>query len=126
MKILATVTLILTLLAGCASTTTQTGLASSGQTLTAVGTQFVSVATVYTAHCKAGPAPMGDLGTFCAGFKAFAPKFQASYPVAVSTWKTARIANDTAAAEGAEATVLLLATDLATLALEAATAIGGK
>lgn len=126
MKRLLILTLTLGLLAGCSSAGTTKGLASSGQSLVAVGTQFVSVATVYTTHCKAATPPAGDLGKFCAAFKDFGPRFQATYPVAVSTWKTAVRANDTAAAQGAEATILTLATDLSTIALQAATAIGGK
>lgn len=126
MKRLSALVTTLLLLTGCAASTTQTGLASTGQGLIAVGTQFVNVASVYTAHCKAATPPAGDLGTFCTSFKDFAPRFQATYPVARATWESARRANDTAAAQGAEATVLGLATDLSTLALQAATAIGGK
>ena len=121
LSLLAAVSLV-----GCSMANTQTGLAASGQSLIGVGTQFVSVANVYGVQCKPPAVPAGDILKFCTAFRDFGPRFQATYPVAVQAWKTAVKANDTAAAQGAEAAILTLATDLSALALQAASAVGGK
>lgn len=126
MKRMSAILALTALIAGCSMAGAQKGIAASGQTLIGVGTQFVSVAGMYTQNCKAPAQPSGDVLKFCTGFAGFAPKFQASYPVAVQTWKSAVRANDIAAAQGAEATIMSLATDLSALALQAATSIGGK
>ncbi len=125
--LIVAVSLAALLLSGCAGQSVQQGLAVSGQTLVGVGTQFVNVSSVYSQHCKA-PAVPADASAqqFCDAFAAFGPKFQRAYPLAVSAWKSAVAAGDTATAKGAEATILLLATDLSTLALQAAVAFGGK
>lgn len=117
---------LLLLLTACTTASTQTGLAASGQTLIGVGVQFVNVASVYTQHCKAVVPTDASAKQFCDGFRVFGPKFQQSYPLAVQTWKAATAANNTQAAQGAEATILGLAADLSTIALQAATAFGGK
>lgn len=127
MKLFSTLVLAL-VLAGCTSTAptpAQPVLAASGQSLVAVGNTFVQVGALYTPNClPTAKAP--TLVDFCASFKAFAPKFQQAYPLAVATWKSAVNANDQVAAQQAEAAILSLATDLTTLAAQAYLALGGK
>lgn len=116
--------LLLLSLTACsnAATSTQTGLATSGQALMAVGNTFVTVGATYQANCL--PAPKdAKLAKFCAGFKEFAPRFQRAYPLAVDAWKAARSANDASKAQDAAAVVLQLSTDLTIIATQA---LGGS
>jgi len=117
--------LALVLLAGCASATTQTGLASAGQALIAVGTQFVAVGDLYTQHCTP-TITLTQIEGFCSGFKTFAPKFQQAYPLAVRTWKAAVTVRNLVQAQEAESTILDLGTELVALAGQLYAAIGGR
>ena len=121
---LALITLVL-LLAACASATTQSGLAASGQALVGVGNQFVAVGGLYTANCTP-VVKVAALAGFCSGFRAFAPQFQRAYPVAVEAWKFAVQANDASKASSALSTIVDLTSHLTGLAAQAAVALGGS
>lgn len=97
----------------CTSVETQKTLAISGDAILQAGNRFVDVANSYNVQCK--PIVKPDMTKFCAGFKAFAPKFQEQYPRAVASWKAGVNANDAAAANGAQQAVLGLMTDLAVI-----------
>lgn len=113
------------LLAGCTAATTQTGLSASGQALIGVGNTFVAVGSAYSSQCAPAPSNV-QMQKFCAGFRDFAPKFQTSYPQAVSAWNIARSANDASKANEATAVVLQLSAELTALALQVMAAQGVK
>lgn len=126
MKILLVV-LSVFVLTSCSPTTTtavQQPLAISGETLIAVGQQFVDVANLYNAQCVHDVKPA--MTSFCAQFRTFAPKFKTGYPLAVSLWQTARRTNDTAAAKTAGDAILELATGVTSVGLLGMQTIGGK
>lgn len=62
----------------------------SGETLDAVGKQFISVANLYNTLLDTKQVSPETYKKWAA----FAVHFKVAYPVAVSTWKNARAAND--------------------------------
>ncbi len=117
MKSLAVILVVAIALVGCSATTTQTGLATTGQALIGVGNTFVTVGQAYNVICLP-TVKEPKLTKFCTGFRDFAPKFQKAYPVAVDAWNAARRANDAAKANDAVAVVLGLTADLTALSLQ--------
>lgn len=115
MKRFAAVLLVVALLAtGCASKDTLTGLDVSGTTLLTTVNTFNSAAiNVYFPNCL--PQPGNGYEQFCAGMKKFAPRFDQNFGRAYAAWQVAIRANDGAAAKGAEAVVIQLATELAAM-----------
>jgi len=93
-------------------------LAGSGQALLQVGNLFIAAGGLYTANCTPTLANP-KLAGFCSAFKTFAPEFQKAYPPAVQTWQAARETNDTASAEGAEAAIMSLMSDLVAIMAQA-------
>jgi hypothetical protein len=111
--------------ASCSTMGTNKALVVSGETIAGIGDQFAALGGVYTKQCTpqiSNPAFV----SFCKSFKEYGPKFQTAYPLAVQTFKTAAAANDTAAAQGAEKTILQLATELTAIGGQALVTLGGK
>jgi hypothetical protein len=111
---------LLALVASCTSTTQ--GLLVSGESLKAVGTQFVAAGPAFVTGCQAGTIKPVD----CQTFKAFGEKFKQEYPLAISLWQAAVNANDAAAAKNAAAVIMSLATDLSAIALQAGVQVLGR
>jgi hypothetical protein len=101
-------------LAGCAGKDTAKGLLAVGQVELTASSTFANAAhMVYFPNCL--PAARAGFEQFCPAFKAFSVKFDKNYPLAVQTWQIAFRANDTAALQGAEATIIQLVTELSAL-----------
>jgi len=108
-------------LAGCATTKdVYNGLVTSGETLDAVGKQFVSVSAMYKVGCDSGRIKPAD----CTAYRKFGEKFKVSYPLAVSLWESARAANDSASEKAARDAILQLSTELIALAAQAYVVFG--
>ncbi len=109
------------LLAGCATagggSTAGPAIIVSAEAVATLGDHFAAIGAFYQANCK--PPKVAQLAGFCAGFADYGPKFQQAYPTAVATLKAARAGNDTAKAQGAEATVVQLSTQLTQIAAQA-------
>lgn len=113
-KFFAALLVVGVLAGGCASKDALTALDVSGQTLLTTANTFNAAAiSVYFPSCLPQAAPGYE--KFCAGMKKFAPRFDENFGRAYSAWQIAIRANDAAAAKGAEATVIQLATELAAL-----------
>ena len=110
------------LLVGCAAKTTQTGLATSGQSLVGIGTTFINVGAIYNQQCLPAPKQPKMTG-FCNGFKTFGAKFQKAYPTAIDAWEAARKANDASKANDAASVILSLSADLTALMIQALTSL---
>lgn len=119
-KLLGTLCTAALLIAGCASQTTQTGLATSGQSLVGIGTTFIYVGAVYQQQCVPTPR-LAKLTGFCNGFRTFGARFKQAYPAAIDAWEAARKANDASKANDAASVILQLSTDLTALTLQALT-----
>jgi len=110
-------------LAGCAGAKgVYTGLVTSGETLNAVGKQFVSISALYKAGCDSGQIKPAE----CAAYRKFGEKFKLSYPIAVALWESARAANDAASEKAARDAILQLSTELTALAAQAYIVFGGN
>lgn len=110
------------LIGGCAAMSREQALVVTGESLKAVGTEFVDVAGMYKNGCDVTkvikPAD-------CQAFRVFGEKFQRSYPVAVKLWESARTANDSATQSETEKVVRQLAADLSAFAVLMIQAYGG-
>ena len=111
---------LLVVLTACASI--GQGLVVSGESLKAVGTEFIAVAEVYQKGCAAQTIKPDQ----CAAFRSFGLRFQQAYPLTVTLWGVARNANDAATAKKAEAIIQSLVADLSVFAGHVLTTIGGK
>lgn len=94
-------------------------LAVTGESMAAIGDQFVAFSKVYDVQCKPDVKIM-QLAKFCQSFAEYGPEFQKAFPPALATWKAAVSANNTAATAGAQATLLELSGKLAKIGLETA------
>ncbi len=110
--------LSLILLVGCASI--GQSLVVSGESLKAVGNEFIAVADVYVRGCAAQTISLSQ----CVAFRDFGEKFKVAYPMAIQLWGVARNANDVATAKKAEDVIKSLMTDLSVFASQVLT--GGK
>ena len=106
MRVLA---LCLTLtLAGCASAGTT--LLVSGESLKAVGTQFVVTSTAVSNACVAKQLTL----TQCDSFRAFSRKFKVTFPDAVKLQESAMSFGDKTVAQLAADAIATLVTELST------------
>ena len=112
--------LVALLLTGCASL--GQGLAVSGESLKAVGQEFIAVAEVYQKGCAAQTIKPDQ----CAAFRSFGLRFQQAYPLTVTLWGVARNANDAATTKKAEAVIQSLVADLSVFAGHILTTLGGR
>lgn len=121
-KVLVLPVLLVALLAGCAGASK--GLVVSGESLVAIGDQFVAVAHVYKDGCDTPPQriPPAD----CARFRAFGVKFKVAYPAAHKVWEAARRTNDVAAQKNASLLISALAVELSTLTVDVINRVGGN
>lgn len=105
---------------GCS--TFQTSLVVSGESLKAVGKEFVEVAKLYKQGCDVDKViKQPD----CQSFKQFGLKFKQSYPISISVWETARAAGDVDTANSAARSITNLAAEMSKLAVHAYTVYGG-
>jgi len=89
--VIAAVLLIFLAISSCATFTFGKTLVVTGESLKALGTEFVQVSAAYKQGCdvaKTIPQPQ------CASFRTFGQHFQKSYPLTVQLWEEARSAND--------------------------------
>lgn len=111
------------LLAGCAGMTAQKGLIVTGESLKAVGNQFVDVAATFKEGCDVTKT-IGQPD--CQRFAIFGAKFKSAYPVAVQLWERARAAGDAATQDESEKLVRQLARELSSFAVFLIQSFGGK
>jgi len=119
---------------GCASTTpsapvtpadkTTTVLTETATLLSGVGDTFAQAAKSFKVGCDGTPRTITP--AMCESFRQFGLKFQAAYPLAISSFKTAANANDTAAAANAAATINQLSVDLTALVAQGLSTFGPK
>jgi uncharacterized lipoprotein YajG len=115
------VAIVVLLLSGC-STMGQT-LVVSGESLKALGNEFVQVSTMYKNGCDVTKTiKQSD----CQNFKKFGENFQKTYPMSISLWEAARSANDKAATDKVEVVLNDLATNLSSFAVVVLQTYGGK
>ena len=93
----------------------------TGESLKAVGTEFVQVSAVYTQGCTDKTIPVAQ----CDKYRAFGTRFKQTYPLAVNLWESARTANDAAAEKMARDVILQLASELSALAVQGLSTFGG-
>ena len=101
---------LILLTTGCAST-----LIRSGETLDAIGRQFVTIGNHWNMLLETKqitPAQYEEWAVFARGF-------QKAYPLAVEAWKAARMTGDKAAEDRMGEAITLLATKLTPLAIKA-------
>lgn len=101
---------ILLLTTGCAS-----ALIRSGETLDAIGRQFVTVGNHWNMLLESKQITPAQYEEWAV----FARDFQRAYPLAVDVWKAARMTGDKAAEDRMGEAITLLATKLTPLAIKA-------
>lgn len=110
MKRLIGLCLLLLMVAGCAST-----LIRSGETLDALGRQFVTVGNHWNMLLETKQITPAQYEEWAG----FARQFQQAYPLAMEAWKAARASGDAAAENRMSDAITLLAARLTPLAIKA-------
>lgn len=118
-KSVSVILVMLILVTGCVSV--GRSLVISGESLKAIGNEFLLVADVYVRGCADKTIAVDQ----CAAFRDFGQKFQRAYPLAVDLWGVARNANDVATVKKTEDVIRSLAADLSSFASQVLTT-GGK
>jgi hypothetical protein len=118
-KSAAIVLAVLILATGCVSV--GRSLVISGESLKAIGNEFLLVADVYVKGCADKTITLEQ----CEAFRDFGQKFQKAYPLAVDLWGVARSADDVATIKKTEDVIRSLAAGLSSFAIQVLT-VGGK
>ena len=113
---LTLLTVAILLMGASCGTTPGVTLVATGETIKAVGTDWLAVNAKFVEGCKPS-GPTLDAGT-CASARAFGEKFKKAYPLASDLYATAVGTNDAALAGDAKAAVRKLALEGAALAIK--------
>lgn len=113
----------LLLSSGCGTMTFGKSMVITGESLKAIGTNFVAVGARFKEGCDVTKKiPQSQ----CQDFRQFGLKFQGAYPSSVLIWETARKFNDDTMQGDVEEIITDLATKLSEFALQVGLTIGGK
>ena len=124
LQVLAVLLWLALALTGCATGQgTGTTLIVTGETLKAVGNQFVVVGAAYKQGCDVAKTITQDR---CQKFRVFGLRFKEVYPLSVDLWELARKAGDPTSEKKASGKIVELSTELATFAVGVITTVGGK
>ena len=121
MKRLVDYSLILVLVAGCATFNFGRTLAITGESLDGTGKLFVKVAAGYKQGCDVAQ-PRTIEQPQCAKFRTFGQHFQKSFPLAVQLWEQARVAKDEDMQDDVEDVIVDLTSTLTEFAAQMAPA----
>jgi len=124
MRRLASYSLMVLLISSCATFGFGKSLIVTGESLKALGEQFVQVAGIYKQGCDL-VVPRTIQQPQCAAFRTFGTHFQKSFPLTVQLWEAARSGNDQAMQGKIEDVIVDLATALSSFAVAVIQA-GGK